>query len=343
MFKRKLFSISLSPVGIFLVSIASITMSCTTSEKPKKADQKAISDQSWFRTRPGVDRFYLAYAEFDEKFPGTEIRRGSENLLGIACYGEDKNPEAMVKLPGSGKLVAASSREKLSEFPIVKDTGEYPGAGNCVLILGHPNQSADWKIEVDSEAVVALRNALLGNGAACMGLAGAVITAAVAVQTAAAAAVPTAGTSVGGLAAISPPIWLSLVSSSAVCGNGFVGSKNAIKKFQINDNNRILFESLSEAEELAKEKLRSLNGNSNSGQSLDDIEKLLKDDSGSRSAEKVRMAAGIFNPFFVRAFNRDLNVKMEQGWGTSEKFFDAVRSLKTRDVDLLHPAKKNRG
>jgi hypothetical protein len=329
----------------FLLILAAVGLpGCTTVHRPKKAEEKAITDQSWFRTRPGVDRFYLAYSEFSEKFPGSDDLQGRENLLGVACYGEDPNPEAPVKNPATGKLMPASSRERLQDFAVVKDQGGYPGAGNCIVILGQPKENARWEIKVNDDQVAELKSTLIGTGAACLGLGGAVLTASLAVQSAAVTAAPTAGASVGALAAISGPVWISLATSAALCANGFGNSKLAVDKYRVNDSNRVLLESLAKAEELAKDALMENNGKESSNRrSLREIEALLSMAQGKRDSEKIRHAAAIFNPYYVRAFNRDLDAKMEQGWGKGERFFEAIRSLQIKENDFFNPAGRARG
>ena len=99
------------------------------------------------------------------------------------------------------------------------------------------------------------------------------------------------------------------------CG-AIVGSVwGALAGGQVDDNRKVFFNGLAEGEALAAKTLKS---------SLNFLK--FQEYVGSG---KMREAAAIYNPIFVREFNKNVNGQFEQGWGgfDQQKFFNTVRDI----------------
>lgn len=104
-----------------------------------KSKLRSISSNDWFRN--GVDRFYLATLPTSVMHQGSSsVRVGQDVLVGLGCFGESKDPAALVTVSEQscstqkGKL-PLNERVRYQDFAIAQDPLS-PKAGECVVLLG---------------------------------------------------------------------------------------------------------------------------------------------------------------------------------------------------------------
>lgn len=327
-------------IGAFL-GFVSVCGSPETAPQPQSSVE-ALSSSDWFRE--GTDRFYLAYAELDLKvdddFP--KVQAGHQYLFGIGCNGEDENPNALVFVHKSTRgeeliQIPLSQREKLHHFrdPLRSGEckillgGEEPGIGILNNEFNSLSASANrslWEINKAAVVCTSFVAAVLGVSLVhgrrlsldvqkvakeiVYGVKSAARTGLEERQ----ALVKSAGL-VAGIT--------TLLSTGTWCGDSVVSRVQAAKDFYMQNNRSVIFQAFTEAERFAD-------------QSISANQKDLFSYLQALSEEKFEVARGIYNPFFVRAFNRQVEGNFEQGWGfvkNNNKFFDSVKSLQTRLVD----------
>ena len=311
-----------------------VVWGCKAESPGKITDSQleAMSDKSWFRSEKGIDRFYLAYPEFPGEVGGGPERNGWEILVGLGCYGEDPHPAANVHNPSTGGQIALNRRQRLNEFPLTESN--HPTNGQCKIILGSPNASSTWHIKSDQDVFKRARNTFMMATASCIGLATAVTSASLAVAGAGAGAAVSGGATVVGLAAVSQMMWAGITASSLFCGAGISNATIISRQVRANKAYDNLLDALGKSEIRAYEAM-ALRQTVKGVSDLKRAQALLGDQ--GKTPEKIMKAAAIFNPYYVYAFNHDIDAKMEQGWGNGEDFFNAVRALKKSFKNSLSP------
>ena len=294
---------------VLIASMAAMIFVGCSSEVSdlRESDPKALQSKDWFRK--GVDRFYLAYAEstnqISEKYPFALA--GQNYLFGIGCYGEPKDPyseiEVYVSHDGEEKeTMRLFERHKLHHF------SEQLADKSCEILMG--SKAGDSLIENDLENELESQAGILHPwmyaGVICAGAGtGLVATAMEGIRnlTKAAAAV------------------IGVMGSGYWCFDMFTGAvdktiANGASKARVN-----FYRFLTEAEKIADKDLSLDN------EKLDAyIDAIVNRD--------YRLAAAVYNPIFVKAFNERMDGFFEQGWSTqwwdNDRFFSAIREIETK-------------
>ena len=323
----------------FLIVIKVLLLFAIQCGAPKEADPskpKFLESNDWFQQ--GVDRFYLAYADVQVAISDDhpKIKGGNSFLFGIGCYNEPEDPETLVYVPSSHTgdsymQIALKNREKLHHFK------EPLQSGQCEVLLGNEDKGM---LILDNEFNRAQsgKNQIYWSNLRLSAVCGAL-------------AAPLLAVSLwndGGIAldfkealknienvksnvkkmTVSKRVGAGLFMSSFVlpyfasaswCGDS-ISDRIKVGMDFINQSNRSrIFRYFSEAEKYADQKLSS---------DQDKTTSYLK----ALANGEFEIATGIYNPIFVRAFNRQVRGTFEQGWSIgrkSTKFFDSVQTLQT--------------
>ncbi len=288
---------------------------------------KALSSNDWFKT--GVDRFYLAWMKTDTFIsPSHQELFGQQFFFGVGCYGEEKDgsKEVSVKTdPHSNMKITKKLNERvmLHEFDIVPKSAK-PKPGQCKILLGDidtAQQISNVKSMMAGGEMSAAALVFGSSGFVCVG--SLLQTAKFAGMFSATVLATSASAGTSAPFAV-PPLIVDGVATGASlvgCGAAAVGAGATRSDYLKSENKKLFASSLLEASELANTALKA--------------DKVLfsRYNSLRRTFATVDVAAAIWNPIFVREFNHKVNQSFENGWSTSEKFFDAVRSVQTETLN----------
>ncbi|MEI8027833.1 MAG: hypothetical protein WCI18_15900 [Pseudomonadota bacterium] len=291
---------------------------------------QALSSNDWFKT--GVDRFYLAWIKTDAFIsPSHQELFGQQFFLGVGCYGEEKDGSKEVSVrnaPHSDVYITKKLNERvmLHEFDIVPKSST-PKPGQCKILLGDVDtaqQISNVKSMTAGGKAGAAALVFGSSGFVCMG---SLLQTVKFVGLAGAAMFSTSATAGAAAPFAVPPLLGDGVATGASlvgCGAAAVGATNTRLNYMTSENKKLFASSLLEASELANTTLKA--------------DKILfsRYNSLRRAFATMDVAAAIWNPIFVREFNHKVNQSFENGWFTSEKFFDAVRSIQTETLNSFN-------
>jgi hypothetical protein len=318
---------------IIMLVFSFLSVSCL-KKSGQDSSAKALSSNDWFKD--GVDRFYLAHLAsgsfIDSQY---DVRYGEQFLLGIGCYGEPKDPEALTDVPvsKSGSIMTTkklNERVYLHEFPVV-DNKDKPKKGECRVLLGEavePRQITNGQELGEGGDMRGLLMGYMGSGLSCSMF---VLATAQLVTTAIAGGYATAQTAGAAGPLVIPPLLLhtaAVGSSAYFCGVRTGHAIRGFSRYQVKENHKVLASAMDEASRLTNIKI-------NESGFAPTYQKLVE----TLNPEKRAIAAGVWNKYFVRSFNKEVNGQFENGWGKETKFFDAVSQIQT---DLLGSGKTYR-
>lgn len=299
--------------------------------------------------RKVVDRFYLANQYSTEKIGEGPELFGDALIYGVACFNEDANPGATVSLPNepladpNAHVVfrekplkersyvhefdpffpdfSNSSTEKLIEkkntLGDAKSTRPKDATG-CKVIFGP--QKLSWGVHLATSNQDLLEKVLFEKVSATAGTCTNFVAGSLAMM----------GMSVAGAAAILPATIPAAISSSGLLGvfGGALSCKPAISSFR---------------RDVAEFKFKSSENIFNEAWNAANDRALLKLESSPKKArfesavaeKNYMLAAAIFNPEFVKAYNLELNHTIEKrgGWFnwvqtlSADDFFEYVNHL----------------
>lgn len=289
---------------ILVLSGLFLAMGCVKKE-PQKSAVRELRSVDWFRK--GEDHFYFAYEDtgvrIDPDYPEID---GHDSLFGVGCKGEDPSNPSLYQ------------RTKLSEFM----PPDNPTSKGCEILIGDREErlriinSSFNSARGNAKAVANQWKLVLG---AC---ANASISSFVIAQSFVTSGLPLAG-------------WLATFGASQIaqisavhsftgwlfCHSNFTLGNRMVGDYQMQENRSLLYETMMMAQRLADKRLAQ----SPQAHRYQELER----------AGQYRLASAIYNPFFVSAFNEGVTGVFEQGWGKSQKFFNAARSVQTELMDTL--------
>jgi len=315
------------------ITLAGILLCLFSCKNTQESNEEALNGNDWFKN--GVDRFYLAYINSDIRM----LRNGPETygqqfFFGVGCYGESKDPHAQVQVkkdPQSSVFVTKklSEREMLHEFDLVVST-EKPKPGQCKILLGDENDAIQISHlkSYRGGTKAALGVVFTTTGVVCIGSIAQTAKFVGEVMAAAGASVVSKGAAAP---ALLPPLTLdgiNTLGAIAGCGGSLKGSFEVGKNYNRDENKKLFAHAIIKAINLANNDLKN------------DPKKYARYVTLRRNLYNVEVAAAIWNPILVRKFNREIHGFFENGWGESQKFFDAVKLIQTDALTTSATAKE---
>jgi hypothetical protein len=344
----------------FIFGFVFLSSACKLGSNSKP---RALESNDWFKD--GKDRFYLASLRTNENLEGSvnKLKLGSEMIFGVGCFGEPKDISSFVEVPPGPcsekpRSMRLTERTYVDEFFFAKDPSK-PNRGECVLLLGDANTvehikqfpkeynqgpgGAAWTATAVAAGTCALSTMIF-----VPSIRGSVVTklgaAATKVKTASATQalsgqvrqrVPNvfqnllkkiALNSASVAQTINTPVEkffrtplggsVSLGLSIIPCGNLATSVWLLLAEAQTNKNLAAFYKAMAETEKLTATDMAK----SEWGQKFTVL------------AQKgnYREAAAVYNPQFVKQFNRKVFGTVEQGWFRGQRFFDTVKEINTQ-------------
>ena len=315
------------PRKILLAFFCSVLTSCILSScgnhEHDISNEKVLSSNDWYKN--GVDRFYLAYMDsgetMDENFP---YKFGEQFLLGIGCFGEPEDKEALVEVPvapGSSEKISIplNARTMLHQFNIRHSAK--PKKGNCKILLGSKHEPQQITDGNDLATGLSPWKAAFKSGLGAFSCISVAIAGGKLIFTAVGGGYATAKT-LGGfgpivITAIGADV-AALGTAAALCGIRGPDTFTSLADYRESQNIRVLAKAMQYASAYTNLELKKL-------YLRDTYESL----NASQNPKKLSIAAAMWNKVFVRIFNRKIDETFENGWGKSTKFFDAVEEIQT--------------
>lgn len=283
-------------------------ISCGSEEQT--SDLKAMSSKDWFKS--GVDRLYLAYEQTGIKisanYPNTT---GESHIIGIACYGESKDPNSIVPVPvrpGASETenLPLSERTMIHQFPIVERGNLVKG--QCRKVFDN-NYGKLKNIFTDASRLnYDFRDGIVKVGITCGATAVSALT-----------RLSTKGAT--DMFLIGPS---GVVTDLALAYACYQTTFEIPAMIDMDRNKQILAKAHRVAGEVAEEKLKK------SGKW-----KTYRDLVGNSSTREIGIA--MYSKSFVESFNSMIDINFENGWGKSAKFFESVEQIGKVRENLLSP------